>query len=57
MLEKTVKSMKIYWANLCILNRMEAEKMEEAADIWSKGRNMTPEMIYLGDTEEIGMYE
>ncbi|MBI9109564.1 MAG: hypothetical protein JEZ04_22670, partial [Spirochaetales bacterium] len=51
------KSMKIYWANLCILNRMEAEKMEEAADIWSKGRNMTPEMIYLGDTEEIGMYE
>jgi len=51
------KSMNIYWANLCILNRMEAEKMEEAAVLWSKGREVTPNMVYLGDTEEIGMYE
>lgn len=52
--------MKIYWANLCILNRMEGEKMEAAAESWSENQNSgsrSPRMIYLGDTEEIGMYE
>ena len=50
-----MKDMKIYWANLCILNRMESEKMEEAAAAWSPGRKVHPRMIYLGDTEEVQM--
>jgi ABC-type Fe3+ transport system substrate-binding protein len=48
----------VYWANLCILNRMEGEKMEAAGDCWSQsGRGPAPKMIYLGDTAEVGMYE
>ncbi len=51
------KNMNIYWANLCILNRIEADEMEKAAESWKKDKNIEPRMIYLGDTEEIQMYE
>ena len=49
--------MNIYWANLCILNRLEADEMEKKAEKWSTGHSVKPEMLYLGDTEEIQMYE
>jgi len=49
--------MNIYWAYLCILNRMEGEKMEAAGKAWAGEENTPPRMVYLGDTEEVGMYE
>ena len=54
---ETALKMRIYWANLCILNRMESERMAASAEAWSPGRKCSPEMVYLGDTEEIQMYE
>lgn len=57
MLEKAKEELEIYWANLCILNRMEAEKMEKAAKKWESDNSYAPKMVYLGDTEEVKMYE
>lgn len=54
----TVKNeLRVYWANLCILNRMEKEKMEADARIWKDSHSLSPQFIYLGDTEEVKMYE
>ena len=52
MMEKSV-----YWANLCILNRKEAELMETAADSWQRESGASFGMSYLGDTEDIKMHE
>ena len=57
MLETPKEKLEIYWANLCILNRMEAEKMEKAAKKWEPDKSYVPNMVYLGDTEEVKMYE
>ncbi len=56
---KETSPIQVYWANLCILNKMEGQKMEAAGDEWSakKADCSVPEMIYLGDTAEVGMYE
>jgi len=51
------KDMNIYWANLCILNRRESEMMEAAAEAWKADGDLDPRMIYLGNTEEVKMYE
>ena len=47
----------VYWANLCVLNRMERDKMDSSAEVWGKEKKLFPEMLYLGDTEEVQMYE
>ena len=57
-MNQTVKTLDIYWANLCILNRIEGEKMETAAGLWQRETGDTEiRMVYLGDTERIGIYE
>ena len=57
MLGAVKEYMQVYWANLCILNRMEREKMEAAARIWEEAHPLIPQITYLGDTEEVKMYE
>jgi ABC-type Fe3+ transport system substrate-binding protein len=36
---------------------MERDMMENAAEVWGKEKLLFPEMVYLGDTEEVQMYE
>ncbi|MDC7242281.1 MAG: ABC transporter substrate-binding protein, partial [Spirochaetales bacterium] len=47
----------IYWANLCVLNRKEAEMMEEASSDWKNNHDESYRMVYLGDTEETGIHD
>ncbi len=48
---------KIYWANVCILNRKESELMEKASETWNGETGNAYEMIYLGDTEEVKIHQ
>ncbi len=52
-----VNSITMYWANICVLNRMEREKMDNAIVQWEAKNGISPRVIYLGDTEEVQMYE
>ncbi|MDC7127408.1 MAG: ABC transporter substrate-binding protein [Spirochaetales bacterium] len=49
----------IYWANLCILNRMEGEKMTAYAQKWAKPKEefFSPIIHLLGETAEVDIYQ
>lgn len=47
----------VYWANICILNRMERDLLEKASAAFAGTGKPSPRVVYLGDTEEVRMYE
>lgn len=53
----TTNDIAVYWANVCILKRMEAEIMETATGQWSQRTDLGARMVYLGDTEDVRMYD
>lgn len=51
------KEYNIYWANLCILHRMEKERMDAALQAWHTDEKPEIKMNYLGNTDEIHIYD
>jgi ABC-type Fe3+ transport system substrate-binding protein len=51
------KELNIYWANLCILNRMEKERMKVFIKDYQADNKPSPNVIYLGNTDEVHIYE
>ena len=51
------QELKLYWANVCLLIRMERQHLDDKAEEWTKNSGHPIDINYLGDTAEVPLRE
>ena len=47
----------VYWANICLLGRMEKEYLNQKAESWQQDNQQDIQFSFLGNTEEVVIYD